>query len=105
MEVNEKDWKLFRSKLPQWQENHIAELNRSYLELLKDDSCEPSEKFWKLESKINEDKKHSGVCAEVKRSNMFNILIDLLNDGVICFNDLNEFSPDTKDKLAFLLEE
>lgn len=101
MEVNEKDWKLFRSKLPEWQNNHIAQLNQSYIELLKDDSREPSEKFWKLERKINSDKRHSGVCAEVKRSNMFRTLLSLLDDGVICFDDLNEFSSDTKDRFAF----
>lgn len=28
MDINEKDWKLFKSKLVGWQENYIARLNK-----------------------------------------------------------------------------
>jgi len=31
---SEKDWKLFRQKLPQWQESHMEKLCKEYLEIL-----------------------------------------------------------------------
>ena len=32
--INERDWKLFRSKLPDWQERYMDKLNHEYMELL-----------------------------------------------------------------------
>ena len=32
--VNEKDWKLFRSRIGLWQEAYMDRLNREYIELL-----------------------------------------------------------------------
>ena len=37
MEVNEKDWKLFRKNLPDWQENYMEKLIKEYIEFLKGD--------------------------------------------------------------------
>lgn len=34
MKPKEKDWKLFRKKLPGWQENYMARMNREYEEIL-----------------------------------------------------------------------
>lgn len=34
MEFNESDWKLFRTRLPIWQENHMEKLNQKYIALL-----------------------------------------------------------------------
>ena len=30
--VNEKDWKLFRSRIPDWQEAYMDRLNHEYIE-------------------------------------------------------------------------
>ena len=32
--VNEKDWKLFRNRIPDWQEAYMDRLNHEYIELL-----------------------------------------------------------------------
>lgn len=40
----EQDWKLFRKKLPGWQENYMAQLNREYQEILAQDK-KPSDIF------------------------------------------------------------
>lgn len=34
MECSKNDWKLFRTKIAQWQENHMDKLNKEYIELL-----------------------------------------------------------------------
>ena len=33
-EISEKDWKLFREKLPTWQDTYIDKLNQEYIEIL-----------------------------------------------------------------------
>ena len=49
--VNEKDWKLFRSRIPDWQEAYMDRLNHEYIELLSGEG-NPSDKFWALEERI-----------------------------------------------------
>ena len=56
--ISEKDWKIFRKKLPDWQENFMNKLEKEYLEILQSDSL-PSEKFWALRKRINSDCKKS----------------------------------------------
>ena len=34
MEMSKRDWKLFREKLPGWQENYMARLIKEYISLL-----------------------------------------------------------------------
>ena len=53
----EKDWKMFRQKLSQWQESHMEKLCREYIEILGKDT-QPSNRFWKLDKRIQEDKHH-----------------------------------------------
>lgn len=46
----ESDWKLFRERVPYWQETYIAKLNCEYIEILNSDRL-ASEKFWEIEKK------------------------------------------------------
>ena len=36
MEISKRDWKLFREKLPAWQENYMDRLINEYIGLLSD---------------------------------------------------------------------
>ena len=63
---SEKDWKLFKSKIAGWQESYMDKLNREYIEILNGKG-NPSEKFWKLEKKIREDKRDYGVHCEIRK--------------------------------------
>ena len=65
-EFTEADWKLFRSKIGEWQEAYMDKLNKEYIELLNGDKL-PSEKFWELEKRIKNDKKSAGVMLEMTR--------------------------------------
>lgn len=93
---SEKDWKLFRKKIPGWQEAYMEKLNRKYITLLTEEG-NASDKFWKLERRIREDKKDCGVQCEMSRSNQFSIMLSLLREGAITFDDLEDFSDDLKD--------
>lgn len=103
-EVNEQDWKLFRKKLVDWQGNYIAKLNREYIQILSKEGS-AADNFWKLEKRINLDKRRIGVIADMRRSMMWSNLIDLLREEVITLDDLDGFSEALAEKLSFLFTE
>ena len=52
--VNESDWKLFRKRLPEWQERCMEQLAESYAALLVG-LGKASDKFWELEKMLRKD--------------------------------------------------
>ena len=62
--VKEADWRLFRSRLPIWQEAYMERLNREYIALLSGTGS-ASEKFWELEKRMREDKRRGGVVMRI----------------------------------------
>ena len=54
MDISKKDWKLFRERLSDWQENYMKGLVKEYVDFLNDDTKHASEKFWELEKRIKE---------------------------------------------------
>ena len=100
--VIESDWKLFRKRLPEWQEAYMDKLNKEYIQLLAS-SGEASDKFWELEKRIKNDRHNVGVVAEMRRSVMFPNLIDLLREGAITLDDLEGFSDDLKESLRAVI--
>ena len=103
-QVNESDWKLFRSRLPGWQEAYMARLNKEYIELLSGPST-ASDKFWELEKRIRRDKKTVGVTMRMSRTYMDLNIMSLIADGVIGLDDLEGFSDDLREKMAFIMRE
>jgi len=101
MEVSERDWKLFRKKLPAWQEAYMDRLNKTYMEILIGEGP-ASEKFWKLHDSIRQDRKSPGVMIErLSRSNMIPDIRRLLVQGVIQSDDLEDFSDELKAVFCF----
>ena len=97
-EFTENDWKLFKSRLPGWQEAYMDRLNKEYIELLSSDA-NAVDKFWKLEKRIRRDKERKGVVCEMRRSVMIYNIIGLLNEGAIKAEDLEEFSDELKERI------
>ena len=103
MEVSKKDWKLYREKIPEWQEVYMEKLIASYVKYLEGE--EPaSTKFWELEKKIKRDRKNPGVLIELSKQNMPFDLIRLIHEGVITVDDLDEFSDELKETVNYLTE-
>lgn len=100
---SEKDWKLFRSKITDWQEAYMEKLNGEYIELLSGEG-DASEKFWTLEKRIRQDKKDCGVQCEMRRSNQFHIMLSLLNEGAITLEDLSDFSEEVQETMKHFYE-
>ena len=101
--VNEKDWKLFRKKISDWQENYMDKLNHEYIEILSGEG-NPSDRFWKLVKRINEDKRDTGVSAEMSRSCMDRNIMSLLREGAITVDDLSDFSEELQDRMKAYVE-
>lgn len=98
-----KDWTLFRSKIVDWQEAYMDRLNKEYIELLSEDA-DSSEKFWKLDKRIKEDKKKAGVQLEMSRSNLIYNISSLIKEGAIGYEDLDEFSDELKETVRVFAE-
>ena len=86
VEVSKRDWKLFREKLPGWQE--------SYMERL----------FWALEERIKKDRKAPSVILSVSKSDMLIDLVRLVQDEVIGLGDLSDFSEDVQERVKFMVQ-
>ena len=102
-QVKEQDWKLFRKKLPLWQETYMDKLNQEYIRLLSGEGL-ASEKFWELEKRIRMDKKSVGVVADMRRSQMYSILVSLLVNEIIREDDLDGFSEELVEIIKFVVE-
>lgn len=102
-EYTEKDWKLFRIKIVDWQEAYMDSLNKEYIKLLSE-NVNPSEKFWTLEKRFKEDKKKAGVQLDMRRSQLIYNIILLIYEGAISFKDLEEFSEQLKETIRIFIE-
>lgn len=100
---SEKDWKLYRSKIADWQEAYMERLCKEYMEILRADEI-GSERFWKLHDRIKEDVKSPGVLITNKRSTMIQNILALLSDGAITLDDLNGFSDDLREHIEFIVK-
>lgn len=102
-EISKRDWKLFREKLPEWQEHYMEKLCREYLEILSSDK-KASDRFWELEERIKRDRKDIGVVANVTRSEMTFNLMCLMKEGAITLDDLSEFSEELQEQMKFIAD-
>lgn len=99
----EKDWKLFRKKVPQWQENYMERLLGEYRAIISQER-QPSERFWALYQRMREDSSNPGVQIRMSRSKMRGNLLHLLLCGVIGLSDLEGFSPELREDVEKQLE-
>lgn len=103
MDYSKQDWALFRKKIAVWQEAYMDRLNREYMAILSGEG-NASDRFWLLEKRINQDKKHRGVVIQLRKQNLAFDLAALINDGVISFADIEEFSSKTKEIVQHLCD-
>lgn len=102
MQISERDWKIFRKNIPNWQEAYMERLTKEYIMLLQSDKV-ASSKFWELEKRIKQDKKSPGVIIEMRRSTAINNIVSLVADEVISLDDLEEFSDDLKETVNYMV--
>ncbi len=100
--ITEEDWKIYRVKIVEWQENYMGRLVQEYMQILsKEDGA--STRFWELEERINKDKLHPGVIVVRKRSNAIITITQLVQDKVIDFDALKDFSSELQSTIMTIL--
>ena len=104
MAVSEYDWRLFRTRLPVWQETYMEKLKKEYIALLAGPSS-AADKLRELDKRRREDSERAGTVMRMSRSNMELNILHLLSNGVITLADLDGFSEDLRERMAFLLRE
>ena len=104
MDISQMDWKLFREKLSDWQENYMEGLVKEYANFLNDDKKPASEKFWELEKRIKEDKRHPGVIMEMSKSEVIWDIVRLIRLKVITYDDLSDISDELQMEVKRILE-
>ena len=102
MDVSKADWKLYRSRIGEWQEAYMEKLIQEYVQLLSTEE-KASDKFWTLEKRVKQDRRHPGVTIELNKGNMIFDIVSLINLGVITRENLDGFSDELKERVEFLL--
>lgn len=102
MEISKRDWKLFRERIPEWQEHYMERLVKEYIKLLSSPG-NASDHFWELEERMKKDKKHPGVMIELNKSDAIWDIALLVKKKVITLVDLEGFSGDLIDAVKLIL--
>ena len=97
--VKESDWKLFRKLLPEWQERFMGRLLGEYSTMIAGQGL-ASDRFWRLQERLQKDVRKTGVRVEMKRSVLIMNLLSLLHEGAISKDDLNGFSEELRQSLT-----
>lgn len=103
MEISKSDWRLYRNKIAGWQENDMSRLNNVYIALLCAADKIASDKFWEIEGRIKNDRRHPGVIIEVSKSKAVFDIVRLIGLDVITYVDLADFSDDLQHTVKELL--
>lgn len=102
VEISKADWKLFRERVPEWQEQYMERLTKKYIKLLSSPG-NASDRFWELEKRIKNDKKHPGVILEMSKSEAIWDIAIFIKKKVISLKDLEGFSQDLIDSVTEIL--
>ena len=103
VEISKADWKLFRERVPEWQEHYMERLTKEYIELLSSPGY-ASEHFWELEKRIKSDKKHPGVVLEMNKSEAIWDIAVFIKKKVITVEELCGFSQELIDSVNEILD-
>lgn len=79
-------------------------LVKEYVNFLIDDTKPASDKFWELEKRIREDKRHPGVIMEMSKSEVIWDIVRLIRLQVITYDDLSGFSEELQQEVKRILE-
>lgn len=101
-DILKSDWKLFQERVPGWQERYMERLIKEYVELLNS-PVNASDRFWKLEKRIKQDKRHPGVLIELSKSDAIWDIAVFVKQKVITMDELDGFSEDLIDAVKLIL--
>lgn len=92
--------KLILEKIANWQEAYMDKLNKTYSRILADKKSYPSDKFWKLEKRINKDKKSPLVVFRTDDDYLFAPMIaKFIKLGIAKEEEISDFSEDFQNEI------
>ena len=80
-------------------------LVKEYAKFLNNDKKPASEKFWELEKRIKEDKRHLGVIMEMSKSEAIWDIVRLIRLKVITYDNLSDFSDELQQEVKRIFEQ
>ena len=95
MNYPKSDWKLFRSKIADWQEAYMEKLCKEYADILSSGGSS-AKRFWTVEERMKEDKRKVGVRAKMRRLRLLYNIVSLIQEGAIPLEELDGFSDELK---------
>ena len=78
---------------------------KEYANFLNNDKKPASEKFWELEKRIKEDKRHLGVIMEMSKSEAIWDIVRLIRLKVITYDNLSDFSDELQQEVKRIFEQ
>lgn len=102
VEISKSDWKLYRERVPEWQEHYMERLAKEYVNLLSGPG-KASDHFWELEKRIKRDKKNPGVLIEMRKSEAIWDIAAFVGRGIITMDELAGFSESLIDAVKLIL--
>ena len=101
MEIKKSDWKLFRERIGDWQEDYMERLCKEYVSILESD-VPASSNFWEVEKRLKEDRRSPGVQLRLEKRNVDTDLVRLMRTGAVSKEDLNGFSDELIERVTEL---
>lgn len=102
VEISKSDWKLYRERVPEWQEHYMERLTKEYIDLLSGPG-NASDHFWELEKRIKRDKNNPGVLIEMRKSEAIWDIVAFVGRGIITMDELAGFSESLIDAVKLIL--
>ncbi len=88
--------------LPVWRERYLAERNPRIAAVLSDPQKTETERFWEAEKLIRKEARVLARCLDdIRRSRMWERLVEMRAARMIRREDLAEFSPELQDQVFF----
>ncbi|HHP7239060.1 hypothetical protein [Longibacter sp.] len=104
--VDESDWRRFRRSVSEWRERYLQTVNEEINVLTTPGDRTPTEAFWEIKDRVDAEAKILQACLDGhSRSNMSIHLIRMLQHGMICEADLDDFSHELRDQILASIEE
>lgn len=98
----ESDWKVYRERIGDWRDRHLARKNAEILAILTDEARAPTEQFWHAMEKMEKEARIVDTSfGRFARSQMEFNLVKMYGQGIVDDADLEEFSQDLRERVRF----
>ena len=99
------DWRLMRRRVPEWRERYLARKNEEIAAVLQDETKTPTERFWEAKEIMDKEARILADCLNGhSRAKMVHYLLRMYCSGLIDRADLEEFSPELRERILAAAE-